>query len=266
MSADAVTGEDEPRVAVERRGAALHVLLSNPTRLNAMTWSMYDDLLAACDAVAADESVRVVVLRGAGRAFAAGTDIRQFPDLRTGADGVAYEHRVAGVLGRLLDVRVPVVAVVEGPAVGAGLAMAACCDVVVATPDARFGVPVARTLGNVVPAAVVARLQHRLGAGRTMAMLLTSRLMGAEEARTSGFVHTVVPADELDAQVAALVQRIEAGAPLTLAAMKEMDRRLHAAALSVQADDLLERCYGSRDFREGVAAFLEHRTPTWEGR
>ena len=266
MSADEDVRGAGARVLVERRGAALHLVLSNPARLNAMTWSMYDDLLAACDTVAVDDSVRVVVLCGAGQAFAAGTDIRQFRDFRTGADGVAYEHRIAGVLGRLLDIRVPVVAVVVGPAVGAGLAMAACCDVVVATPDARFGVPVARTLGNVVPAAVVARLQHRLGASRAMAMLLTSRLIGAEEARASGFVHSVVAADELDAHVAALVQRIEAGAPLTLAAMKEMDRRLHAAALAVQSDDLIERCYGSDDFREGVAAFLEHRTPTWEGR
>lgn len=260
--------QDGPQgqVLLDRRGAALHVVLSNPARRNAMTWAMYDQLLLACDTVAADDSVRVMVLRGAGRAFAAGTDIQQFRDFRTGADGVAYEHRVAEVLGRLLDVRVPVVAVVVGPAVGAGLAMAACCDVVVATPDARFGVPVARTLGNVIPSAVLARLQHRLGASRAMAMLLTSRLMGAEDARTCGFVQQVVAADELDAHVLELVQRIEAGAPLTLAAMKEMDRRLHAAALAVPSDDLLARCYGSRDFREGVTAFLEHRTPTWEGR
>jgi enoyl-CoA hydratase/carnithine racemase len=156
--------------------------------------------------------------------------------------------------------------VVTGPAVGAGLAIAATCDVVAATPDARFGVPVARTLGNCVPAAVVARLQHRLGASRAMAMLLTGRLLGADEARASGFVHTVVSPEALDETVAALVARLAGNAPLSMAAMKEMDRRLNAAALTVQADDLLDRCYGSADFREGVTAFLEHRAPTWSGR
>jgi enoyl-CoA hydratase/carnithine racemase len=244
----------------------VHAVLSNPARRNALTWAMYDQLLDLCGTVDRDPSVRVVVIRGDGAAFAAGTDIHQFREFTDGAQGVAYEHRVARVLAALLGLRVPVLGVVQGPAVGAGMAIAAMCDVLVATPDARFGVPVARTLGNCIPAAVVARLQHRLGVARTMTMLLTSRLMRAEEARESGFVHVVAAAEELDETVAGVVARLAGGAPLTLAAMKEMDRRLHAAAMAVEADDLLDRCYGSADFREGVTAFLEHRAPTWEGR
>ncbi len=258
--------DTDGQVLRSREGAALHVVLSNPSRRNAITWAMYDQLQAVCDEVAADESVRLVVLRGAGRAFAAGTDVHQFVDFATGADGVAYEHRVGTVLNRLLDVRVPVLGVVDGPAVGAGLALAAACDLLVATPDALFGVPIARTLGNCVPAAVLARLQSRLGVGRTMAMLFTARLLDAGDAATAGFVHAVLPRDELEDGVAELVRRICAGAPLTLAAVKEMDRRVNAAAVVVDADDLLDRCYGSVDFHEGVSAFLGHRTPRWEGR
>jgi enoyl-CoA hydratase/carnithine racemase len=258
--------DGSPGVRVRRDGDVVHAVLSNPARRNAITWTMYDQLLSLCDAVDADPAVRVVVIRGDGPAFAAGTDIHQFRDFTDGAQGVAYEQRVARVLGALLALRVPVLGVVSGPAVGAGLAIAATCDVLVATPDARFGVPVARTLGNCVPAAVVARLQHRVGVARTMTMLLTARLMGAEEARESGFVHAVVAPEALDETVTGLTARLAANAPLSVAAMKEMDRRLHAAAMAVEADDLLDRCYGSADFREGVTAFLEHRRPTWEGR
>jgi len=251
-------------VEVHRSEGTLHVVLSHPRRRNALTWHMYDRLLAVCDEVAADDTIRVVVLRGAGDAFAAGTDIRQFVDFRDGADGVAYERRVALVLSRLLGLRVPLVGVVTGPAVGAGLALAAACDILVATPEASFGVPIARTLGNCIPAAVVARLQRRLGAGRTMAMLLTARSLSASDAAASGLVSAVLPASELEDGVRDLVRRISAGAPLTLAALKEIDRRL--AVADVPDEDLLERCYGSADFREGVSAFLEHRRPQWEGR
>jgi enoyl-CoA hydratase/carnithine racemase len=255
---------EEGNVEVHRSEGSLHVVLDNPRRRNALTWQMYDRLLAVCDEVAADGTLRVVVLRGAGDAFAAGTDIRQFVDFRSGADGVAYERRIARVLGRLLDLRVPLVGVVTGPAVGAGLALAAVCDILVATPEASFGVPIARTLGNCIPAAVVARLQRRLGAGRAMTMLLTARPLSASDAAAAGFVSAVLPGPELEDGVRDLVRRISAGAPLTLAALKEIDRRL--AGADVPDEDLLERCYGSADFREGVSAFLEHRRPQWEGR
>jgi enoyl-CoA hydratase/carnithine racemase len=255
---------DEGTVEISRSESMLEVVLSHPRRKNALTWRMYDRLLQLCDEVAADEAIRVVVMRGAGDAFAAGTDIRQFVGFSTGADGVAYERRIALVLNRLLGLRVPLVGVVTGPAVGAGLALAAVCDVLVATPEASFGVPIARTLGNCIPAAVVARLQRRLGVGRSMAMLLTARPLSAADAATAGFVSAVLPADQVEDEVRDVVRRVAAGAPLTLAALKEIDRRL--AAAEVPDEDLLERCYGSADFREGVSAFLDHRKPTWEGR
>lgn len=257
----ATTGQVSLRVA---DGVAT-VELSNPGRRNAFTWPMYDALEDSCARVAADPDIRVLVVRGAGgEAFAAGTDITQFADFGSAEDGVAYERRVARVLDALLAVPVPVLAVVQGPAVGAGLAVAACCDVVIATPESVFGVPIARTLGNCLPPAVVARLQRRLGTARTMTMLLTSSLLPAADGAASGFVAAVVPAEALEEEVAATCTRLSRGAPLTLAALKEIDRRLAAAV--PDADDLLARCYGSRDFAEGVAAFLEHRRPQWEGR
>lgn len=263
-----VQGDDPAvpgRVILSRDGGVLHVTLSNPERRNALTWDMYDQLAAACAEVGQDAGIRAVVLRGQGAAFAAGTDIGQFRDFTSGADGVAYEHRVGAVLEQLLAIDVPVLAVVDGPAVGAGLAIAACSDVIVASDEAVFGVPVARTLGNCIPPLVMGRLHERLGVARTMAMLLTAKLLSAEDAAIAGFVFTVVRADELDAVVADLTRRIVASAPLTLASLKEIDRRLGRARNPVDADDVLERCYGSDDFHEGVSAFLEHRKPQWTG-
>lgn len=248
-------------------GQVLRLGLSNPSRRNAITWPMYDRLEQVCAEAEVDPRLRVVVVRGeGGAAFAAGTDIRQFMEFATADDGVAYERRVERAFDRLGAIRVPVLAVVEGPAVGAGLAIAACCDLVVATPDAVFGAPIAQTLGNCLSPQVVARLQARLGAGHTMAMLLTSKLLSAQEAAAAGFVSQVIPRERLEEQVEALIRTICRGAPLTLAGLKEIDRRLHAAAGQVAADDVLRQCYGSRDFREGVQAFLGHRPPRWEGR
>jgi crotonobetainyl-CoA:carnitine CoA-transferase CaiB-like acyl-CoA transferase/enoyl-CoA hydratase/carnithine racemase len=250
-----------------RDGPVLHVELANPARRNALTWEMYDELQRLCVAARTDADLRVVVLRGAGEAFAAGTDIAQFTEFSRAADGLDYERRVGAVIDDLLAVPVPVLGVVDGPAVGGGLALAACCDVLLATDRAVFGAPIARTLGNILAPAGLARLQRRLGVSRTMGMLMTSRTIDAHEAAAAGFVHAVVPPAELDATAATLTERIASGAPRTLAGLKEIDRRLAAAdgSAGVDADDVLADCYGSADFREGVAAFVDRRAPRWSG-
>ncbi|WP_049577215.1 enoyl-CoA hydratase [Streptomyces sp. SBT349] len=265
--ATGATGGGE--VLAVREGDVVRITLSHPERRNALTFAMYDRLAEACD-LADEPGVRVVVLRGAGgRAFAAGTDIRHFTafDEESGGEqGLAYERRVGRSLARLLALRAPLVGVVEGPAVGGGLALAAACDLLLATPDARFGAPIARTLGNLLPAPVVARLKDRLGGARALGMLLTAELMDAPTAAAAGLVHAVVDREELDARAEDLVERLRTAAPLTLAGLKETDRRLAAAAAAVDTDDLLRRAYGSADFREGVRAFLARETPRWEGR
>ncbi|WP_158228169.1 enoyl-CoA hydratase [Pseudonocardia sp. MH-G8] len=267
-SSTRIHSRPQGEVRSRRDGPVLHVELANPARRNALTWEMYDELQKICVAARADADLRVVVVRGAGEAFAAGTDIAQFTEFSGAADGLDYERRVGAVLEDLLAVPVPVLGVVDGPAVGGGLAIAACCDVLVATDRAVFGAPIARTLGNCLAPAVVARLQQRLGAGRTTAMLMTARTVDAAEAATAGFVHAVVPPEELDTAAAELTRRLATGAPRTLAGLKEIDRRLAAAdgAAGVDADDVLADCYGSADFREGVAAFVARRRPEWTGR
>jgi enoyl-CoA hydratase/carnithine racemase len=253
------------QVRLDREGPIARITLSNPDVRNALTWTMYAQLADACDEVCADGGIRAVVIRGdGGRAFAAGTDIAQFTEFDTGADGVEYERRIGHIIDKVAALPMPSVAVVDGPAVGGGLAIAAMCDLILATPDAFFAVPVARTLGNCISAGLLARLYSALGRSRTLSMLLTARRISVEEAHTAGFVHAVVDAGELEAELTRLLERLQSHAPLTMAAVKAADRLLRAAA--VDDADIIRSCYGSRDFQEGVAAFLERRKPQWEGR
>jgi enoyl-CoA hydratase/carnithine racemase len=242
---------------------------NRPEARNAMTWAMYQALVAACDAVDRDDAVRVFVLRGAGgQAFSAGTDISQFQEFREPEDGVRYEQRVGEVLEKLEAVAKPTIAEVEGVAAGAGCAMALTCDLRVATPESSFGIPIARTLGNCVPGAAYSRLVDLAGPGCAAEILFTGRLVGAAEAQSIGLVNQVVPAATIGQTVRDLALEIAANAPLTVRGIKEMGRRLSSHRRLTWADtrDVMEMCYASADFREGVAAFLAKRQPRWTGR
>ena len=263
------TGEGRPgRTVLVRRGALARLVLDNPRARNALTAAMYDQLVDHCAALAADPEVRLVVVEGAveGGAFAAGTDIADLVAVDSGPAGVAYEGEITRVLDAVRALRVPVVALVRGPAVGGGLALLAVCDLVYATPDARFGAPVARTLGNCVSPATIARMRAALGRALATDLLLTGRLASAEEALAAGMLRAVLPAEELEAVVEDLLARVSACAPLSVAASKELGQRLDDRAMAVERDDVYERVYGSEDFREGVQAFLAKRRPVWNGR
>jgi len=256
---------DSGTVRFERRDTTATITFDRPSARNAMTWSMYEQLEEALDRVESDADLRVAVLRGAGGQFVAGTDIAQFTGFTSADDGVAYEQRLESVLAKLEALPVATVAAVEGFAVGGGLALATVCDLRICTPNARFGVPIAKTVGNCLSIANYARLIASLGAARTKALLFTADFMSADEARTSGFVVGVVESDAFDAALNDLCARIATHAPVTLQVTREAIRRI-ISRIASDGDDLLRQAYGSHDFHEGVAAFVAKRAPRWEGR
>ena len=242
-----------------------YVTFNRPEARNAMTWAMYDGLARACDAIVSDDNVRVALLRGAGGSFVAGTDIQQFTAFEGGEDGIAYERRIEASISQIENVGKPMVAVIEGFATGGGLIIAASCDFRLATPEARFGVPIARTLGNCISVGNVARLMAHFGTARAKRMLLLAEMVEAEEARACGFVEAIHPAAEIGAKAEAMCRRLIGHAPITMRASKEAMRRVTMANLP-DGSDLIRACYGSADFKEGMSAFLAKRKPEWTGR
>ena len=249
-------------VASVKDGVAA-VVIDRPEAKNAMSFAMYDALAAACRSFNADPTIRFATFRGGGKAFASGTDISEFQTFRSGEDGVAYEDMIEASLDALAGIKVPTIAVIEGPAVGGGLMLAQACDVRIAVPEARFGIPVARTLGNCIATRNLVRLSGEFGASRVRRMIYLAELIDAEEAKSAGFLAKIVEAEKLDETVAALCRQIAAYAPVTLRTAKEQFRRF---ARGVQDDrDLLEARHASADFHEGVAAFMAKRAPRWQG-
>ena len=253
----------------EVEGPLAIVTFNRPEARNAMTWDMYEALTDACERVDRDVGIRVLILRGAGgKAFVSGTDISQFQNFRDREDGLKYEERLDRVLDRLERVGKPTIAQVQGVAAGGGCAIALACDLCVATPESTFGIPIARTLGNCLSAATCARLIDLVGPVAVKDLMFTGRLVPAAEAHALGMISRVAPAEEIERAVRALAADIAANAPLTLRATKEIVRRILAKRrLDAGADaDVVEMCYTSEDFREGVAAFLAKRKPRWSGR
>lgn len=233
-----------------------------PEARNALTWDMYAALEEACDTVDANPDIRVLIIRGSGGAFAAGTDISQFEEFASGADGVAYERRLDAIISRLERVTVPTIAEVDGAAVGGGALLALACDLRVCSSRARFGIPVARTLGNCLSLANTIRLIGLVGEARLRDLMLTGRLMDVAEARQLGLVTREADAEHLEQAALALGAELCTRARSTITATRALLHRLREARTPiVGADDLVEACYGSDDFREGVRAFLEGRPP-----
>jgi len=263
---DHATPADE-HVLVERQGPIVTLTFNRPEARNAMTWGMYERLVEVCDEVDGDDEVRVLVLRGAGgKAFVAGTDIGQFADFRGGEDGLRYERDADRRADRLARVRKPVIAQIQGFAVGGGFGIAAGADLRIATPDARFGAPIARTLGNCLSMKAYARYVELLGPSRLKELIFTARLLSAGEALAAGFVHEIVAADAIEARVRELAETVASHAPITLWVTKEAIRRIQEAQPVPDGSDLIATTYGSADFREGVSAFNDKRPPRWTGK
>ncbi|MEO8258163.1 MAG: enoyl-CoA hydratase/isomerase family protein [Acidobacteriota bacterium] len=252
----------------ETRGPIATLTFNRPEARNAMTWEMYQALVDACDRVDDDPAIRVWVLRGAGgKAFIAGTDIKQFEAFRDPGAGIAYEQRIDAILDRLERVAKPTIAQVQGFAVGGGCAIALMCDLRVATPDSRFGIPIARTLGNCLSGASCSRLVDLMGPALMKDLLFSGRLMDGTEAHAHGLVTRLEPGDTIEQAVEEYAARIAGHAPLTIRATKETVRRILAGRRLAAGEDhdLITMCYNSSDFREGVEAFLSKRAPRWTG-
>jgi len=250
----------------EIRGHTLWIEFNRPQARNALTFEMYEGLADLCRTVPTDGTLRAVVLSGAGgKAFAAGTDMTQFRAFDKAQDALDYEARIDAVLDAVECCPLPTVAAINGACTGGGAAIAAACDVRIAASNLKFGFPIARTLGNCLAAANLARLSSLMGAGRVREMIFTARLIEADEAQACGLISEILPdEDALMARAAALADHLAQMAPLTLRATKEAMRRTQAAARAEDAD-LIEMCYMSNDFRHGLEAFLAKQKPEWTG-
>jgi enoyl-CoA hydratase/carnithine racemase len=243
------------------------ITFNRPQARNAMLFSMYERLAEICTSLDTDKSVKVLILTGAGdKAFASGTDISQFRAFKTPQDALDYEARIDRVLGTLEKCRVPTIAAISGACTGGGAGIAACCDLRVATKAAKLGFPIARTLGNCLSMSNISRLTALVGAARAKELIFTARLVDGPEALAAGLVHEVVedhPA--LMKRADELARTVANHAPLTLRATKEALRRLQPRLTREQGEDLILMCYMSQDFREGMDAFLNKRSPQWKG-
>jgi enoyl-CoA hydratase len=249
------------------RDGIARVTFNRPQARNALTFAMYERLAEICGAVNQDRSIRALILTGAGdKAFAAGTDISQFRAFKTPQDALDYEARIDRVVGSIEECRVPVIAAIAGACTGGGGGIAAACDLRIAAANARFGFPIARTLGNCLSMGNLSRLAAIIGFARAKEIILTARLVEAPEALAAGLVSEVLPDHAaLMARAEELAKLLTGHAPLTMQATKEALRRLRPKLAAEEGRDLILMCYMSRDFREGMEAFLGKRPPEWRG-
>ena len=253
-------------IAVDVTGAVARITVHRPEARNAMTLAMYDEFLKACDGLDEHPDVRVVIVRGGGGTFIAGTDIGEFRHIHTRDEILTYERKMDTVIGRVERMTKVTIAMIEGSATGGGCALALACDLRYAARSARLGVPIARTLGNCLSMNNYGRLVDAVGPARAREVLFTARLLSADDAQALGVVNAAVPDENLESHVAEVATTISQHAPLTIQTTKEAIRRIIERRRGIDGDDLILRCYLSEDFREGVNAFLEKRPPVWTGR
>jgi len=245
------------------------IVVNNPQTRNAVSLAMWDAVAGALAGFAADPSLRVLIVSGAGgRAFVSGADISRFDQERTGEDAVArYNTAAEAAYASLAAFPRPVIAAIDGACVGGGLALAVACDIRLAAEDSRFGLPAAR-LGLGYPFSGIARLVGVVGRAAAAEILFTATLYDAAQAKAWGLVNRLLPAGEVQAAAEALAAQIAANAPLTVAAAK---RALVEHARDGQARDLaavqamVAAAFASADYREGQAAFRDKRPPRFTG-
>ena len=243
------------------------VTFNRPQARNAFTFAMYERLAEIAKQANEDKAIKVLVFQGAGdKAFASGTDINQFRAFKGPEDALEYEGRIDRVLGVLETCRVPTIAAINGACTGGGAGIAACCDLRIGTKTVKMGFPIARTLGNCLSMSNLSRLTALVGPARVKDMIFTARLVEADEAAHLGLISEVVEdGAALQTRAAELARLIAGHAPLTMNAIKQGLARLQNRLTREEGEDLILMCYMSKDFREGMDAFLNKRPPQWKG-
>jgi enoyl-CoA hydratase/carnithine racemase len=244
------------------------ITFNRPQARNALTFAMYERMAEICETVNADRSIKAMILTGTGdKAFASGTDISQFRAFKTAQDALDYEARIDRVLGTLERCRVPVIAAIAGACTGGGAGIAACCDIRIGTESTRIGFPIARTLGNCLSMSNISRLVSLVGPARTKDLIFKARLVDASEALALGLLNEIVPdVPTLHRRAEETAKLVASHAPLTLESTKEAVLRIRRTLSREEGEDLILKAYMSEDFREGMEAFLNKRTPNWKGK
>ncbi|MBU3565777.1 enoyl-CoA hydratase/isomerase family protein [Polynucleobacter sp. MWH-HuK1] len=259
-------GGNVAQVLLEVRDSIAHITFDHVAARNAMTVSMYQSLKSICEDLANNPKIRVAIFRGAGgKSFVSGSDIAQFASFKSGDNGVRYEEGIDDYLAPLATLPIPTIAVVDGMAVGGGLAIASCCDFRLSSPGAKFGVPIAKTLGNCLSAGNIAWLVAHLDINIVKRILLLAEMISAEELVKHGFVFAIHNQDQLSQEAENLAERLSKLAPITQKSSKLVLARLIKNNLP-DCNDLISETYGSADFKNGVAAFLQGEPPTWIGK
>jgi enoyl-CoA hydratase len=255
----------EADLLYEVRDGIGRITFNRPQARNSLTFGMYERLAEICANAGKDRALKVLVLTGAGdKAFASGTDINQFRAFKTPQDAIDYEARIDRILSSLEQCQVPTIAAINGVCAGGGAGIAACCDLRIGTKGAKFGFPIARTLGNCLSMSSLGRLSTLIGAARLKEIIFTARLIEAEEALRLGLLNEVAAdLSALQRRADELARLVASHAPLTLRATKEALHRMQPKP--GEDEDLILMCYQSRDFREGMDAFLGKRQPQWTG-
>ena len=257
---------EAPRILLEREGSIVTLTLNRPDKLNAIDGAMLDALDKVLSELEADAQSRVVILTGAGRAFSAGADIKEWTALTPHEFGAGWGMRGHRLFERLAGLRPPVIAALNGIAFGGGLELALCADLRIAAAEARLGLPEV-TIAAIPGWGGTQRLPRLIGPGRAKHLILTGQPIEAARAEAWGLVTEVVAAAALMARARELAQQIAANAPLSVQAAK---RLVEAASPSSPAATLevptSMACGATDDAREGRQSFLERRPPTYLGR